>query len=135
VFQLPCLPEASFRARDWDGGLRALRASAQRGTFTKEDYARYREAWAQPGAITGMFNWYRALMRVPLPRPAGGTRVRVPTRILWGCKDIALDAAMAQPSLDRCDEGDLHFFEQATHWVQHDEAAEVNRLIIEWLGM
>ena len=29
--------------------------------FPQSDDPRYREAWAQPGALTAMFNYYRAM--------------------------------------------------------------------------
>jgi len=29
------------------------------GTFSDEDLALYRAAWARPGALTGMLHWYR----------------------------------------------------------------------------
>jgi hypothetical protein len=47
-----------------------------------EDFRRYRDAWAQPGALTAMLNWYRAL-RLPAASPAAA-RVRVPVRLIWG---------------------------------------------------
>jgi pimeloyl-ACP methyl ester carboxylesterase len=34
-----------------------------------------------------------------------------------------------------CDDGELFLFEQATHWVQHDEAAGVSNLILEFLEL
>jgi pimeloyl-ACP methyl ester carboxylesterase len=40
---------------------------------------------------------------------------------------------MVQPSLELCDHGSAVFFEKATHWVQHDEADEVNKKLIEFL--
>jgi pimeloyl-ACP methyl ester carboxylesterase len=53
--------------------------------------------------------------------------------ILWGKNDVALGYEMAQPSVELCDDGKLIFFEKATHWVQHDEADEVNKILIEFL--
>ena len=41
---------------------------------------------------------------------------------------------MARPSIDFCDKGRLVFFEEATHWVQHEETDQVNRLLIEFLN-
>jgi hypothetical protein len=40
---------------------------------------------------------------------------------------------MVQPSIDFCDDGRLAFFEEATHWVQHEEAERVNELIDTFL--
>jgi pimeloyl-ACP methyl ester carboxylesterase len=113
--------------------IRALKGSGRRGTFTGDDIAAYQQAWAQPGAIPAMLNWYRAAVRyqgqsVPLGR------ISVPTLMIWGANDMALSRTMAQPSIDLCDNGRLVFIEEATHWVQHEEPDTVNRLLLEFLG-
>lgn len=130
-FQVPWLPERMIRAGRWRTGLRALRGTSRRGTFTEADLERYREAWAQPGALTGMLNWYRALLRVR-PRRPPGLRVSVPTLLIWGAQDRFLEREMAQPSIDLCDRGRLVMIEEATHWVQHEEPERVNRLLLDF---
>ena len=35
--------------------------------------------------------------------------------------------------MDDCDEGKLLFFPEATHWVQHEEADEVNQHLLEFV--
>jgi pimeloyl-ACP methyl ester carboxylesterase len=132
-FQLPWLPEAGMRAQDWREGVRALRASGQTHTFSDEDIEKYKQAWSQPGAMRAMINWYRAVARYS----SGWTkeqRVSIPTLMLWGKNDVALTHRMAQPSIDLCDDGRLVFFEQATHWVQHDEAEAVNKYLVEFVS-
>ena len=52
--------------------------------------------------------------------------VPVPNLVLWGKDDIALSLEMAQPSLDLCAEGKRVVFDDASHWVQRDCAAQVN---------
>jgi pimeloyl-ACP methyl ester carboxylesterase len=130
-FLLPWLPEHSLRADHWRGLARAMRGSGRMHTFTNGDMKKYREAWSRPGALTAMLNWYRAL---PLNRPllTGKLRTSVPTLILWGLKDAALTQRMARPSVDYCDDGKLILFPDDTHWVQHESADEVNRLLIEF---
>jgi pimeloyl-ACP methyl ester carboxylesterase len=131
AMQPPALPEALLRARDWRWLERALRGSGKLHTFTNAEVAEYKRSWAQPGALTGMLNWYRAAVqyRPALPREL---RVTPPTLMLWGMRDIALSHRMARPSIDYCDDGKLIFFEDASHWVQLDAAEEVNRLLIEF---
>jgi len=131
-FQLPWLPEASMRADNWRGAIRALRGSGRIDTFTNEDIEKYKEAWSQPGAMTAMLNWYRAVLRYQPPIPTDA-RIRVPTLMMWGMKDVALSHRMARPSMDYCDEGNLIFFPEATHWVQLDEAESVNHYLIDFL--
>ncbi len=133
-FQLPGLPEAGLRANDWRGMVRALRGSGKIHTFTNEDIAKYKEAWSQPGALTAMLNWYRAFLRHP-PRITDDMRVQVPTLMLWGTKDFALSYRMARPSIDYCEDGRLIFFPEATHWVQHEEADEVNWHLLEFMRL
>ena len=53
--------------------------------------------------------------------------------MMWGMNDVALSHRMARLSIDYCEDGKLVFFEDATHWVQHDEAESVNQLLIEFL--
>jgi len=130
-FQILRLPEALLRLNNWRGIVRAMQGSSRPGAFTDDDFQRYRSAWSQPGAITAMLNYYRAFVRAfpPMPNP----RVTVPTRMIWGVHDVALSRQMAQPSIDLCDNGELIFIEEATHWVQHDEPERVNRLLVEFL--
>jgi epoxide hydrolase 4 len=131
LFQIPWLPEAGMRAEDWRSAVRALRGSGLIHTFTNEDIEKYKEAWSQPGAITAMINWYRALryqMNVPKQM-----QIRVPTLMMWGMKDVALTHRMARPSMDHVDEGNLILIPDATHWVQLDAAEEVNHYLIDFL--
>ena len=132
-FQLPWLPEKSLSDHGYTHAIRALKGSSRRGTFGDDDIVAYRQAWSQPGALTGMLNWYRAPVR-NRGMGAGLGRIRVPTLMIWGAKDIALSRSMAQPSIDLCDNGRLVFLEEASHWVQHEEPETVNRLLLEFLG-
>jgi pimeloyl-ACP methyl ester carboxylesterase len=128
-FQLPWLPETLLRLGNWRLLASSLRRSGRPGAFTDEDIQKYKEAWLQPGAMTSMLNWYRAAARSQA-EIANGMRVPVRTLILWGVNDPALSRRMARPSLDYCADGNLVFFPDATHWVQHEEAEEVNRQLL-----
>ena len=127
-FQLPVVPEVLVRLGNWSVMARTLRSSSRRGTFSDADIAQYKTAWSQPGAFRAMVNWYRAALQRP---PARNTTIRitVPALLIWGVHDRFLKRDMAQPSIDLCDNGQLVFFENATHWVQHEEADRVTELI------
>jgi pimeloyl-ACP methyl ester carboxylesterase len=129
-FQLPWLPEAVFSAFDFHIGARSLLRSSRQGTFSPEDLAQYRAAWSQPGALTAMLNWYRALFRTRAKFP--DKTVRVPARILWGERDDFLLAEMAHESLRYCTDAELFTFSNATHWLQHEEYVRVSGLLIEF---
>jgi pimeloyl-ACP methyl ester carboxylesterase len=128
-FQIPRLPEQRFSANNFAEGARALTASSRPGTFTPEDLDQYRKAWSNPGTVTAMINWYRAFFRA---RPAlpPDVKVHVPTRILWGRKDMFLLPEMAQESVSFCDSAELTYFDHATHWLQHEEPDAVSAALI-----
>ena len=132
-FQLPWLPERLARLRNWNAAVQSLRLSSHPGTFTDSDLDTYRQAWSQPKAYTSMLNWYRAVLQKPLAPPAS-PRIKVPTLLIWGAQDRYLGREMARPSIDLCDDGRLVFLEGATHWVQHEESDQVNKLIDGFLG-
>ncbi|MBI9044956.1 MAG: alpha/beta hydrolase [Anaerolineaceae bacterium] len=124
-FQIPWLPEAVVRANNWN-----FLISAMPNYFSDQMRDRYRKAWRQPGAITGMINWYRASLR-RMQISAHTPRIEVSTLILWGQQDPHIRYEMAALSLAYCDDGRLETFEDASHWVLMDEPEETSRLISE----
>jgi pimeloyl-ACP methyl ester carboxylesterase len=137
-FQIPFYVEWILRRNNFHNLARMLVGSGRKSTFTQADILEYKKAWSQPGALTGMLNWYRAAVRrgiryafnfKKLPK----RRIHVPTLMLWGKHDVALSYAMVQPSIELCDDGRVVTFDKATHWVQHDEGDEVNKNLIGFL--
>ena len=125
-YQLPILPEIAMKADNW----KFLISAMAKGLST-EQRNRYREAWAQPGAIKSMINWYRNMLRASGSRPARRPAITTPTLVIWGKLDPYISYEMAQPSADLCADGRLVTVENATHWVMMDAPDEVNRLLIE----
>jgi pimeloyl-ACP methyl ester carboxylesterase len=122
AFQVPMLPETIATANNCRVLSRGLTNSSRPGTFSATDLQRYREAWTQPGALTAMINWYRAMGRYR-PRPPR-EQVSVPTLVMWGQQDEFLEPAMAEESLTYCDDGRVVTFPSATHWVLHERPEE-----------
>jgi pimeloyl-ACP methyl ester carboxylesterase len=104
--------------------------SAMPVSLTEQERDRYREAWAQPYAMTAMINWYRASLR-RLRGSSMSPNIQSPTLIIWGQQDPHLSYEMASLSLDFCADDRLVTFEDATHWVLHDKPEEVSQLMIE----
>lgn len=131
-FQLPRVPELVLGASGFRGLRAMLRGSAHKGTFPPQVLDQYVEAWSHPGSLTAMLNYYRALRKRGLPSEPG--RIRVPTLILWGDKDVALETQVAEAALKACDDGRLEIIPDATHWVHLEEPDRVNASIAEFMG-
>ena len=129
VFQVPRLAEALLGADDFRILRRGLTRSSPPGTFTDADLRRYVEAWAQPGALTAMLGWYRALRLGGAPLP----RIEAETLVIWGVHDRFLDRRLADAALARCRSARVDF-RAAGHWVQAEDAEAVNVALIAFLA-
>lgn len=132
LFQIPRLTEYMFRRKDYSMGVRALHTTVRKGIFSPEEIELYRDAWARPGAVTGMVNWYRAARSEVLTRDEG-YMIDVPTLLIWGEQDIALDRSLAAPSIGRCTRGRVEYLPEASHWVMQDAPQRVNELLLDFL--
>ena len=131
-----------------------LKRAVLGGKASQADEDAYVEAWSQPGALTGGLNYYRASGVGPPPSSASSSGappaaaaatantlsaapmmiVRVPTLVIWGEKDTALltgnlnglDQVVPKLTVKRIPDG--------THWIPREKAADVNRLIREFLS-
>lgn len=106
----------------------------------------YRNAWAQPGALTGAVNYYRASPLYPPTAPEDMSRLKgilaldrkmfevgVRTLVIWG----ELDEALLIGNLNGVEEYvprlTVRRIPDGTHWVVHEQSDRVNRLIREFL--
>jgi pimeloyl-ACP methyl ester carboxylesterase len=135
-FQVPWLPEAVWRAGDfrllrWVFRTDPLRPDA----FTAEDIARYVDALAQPGALTGALNYYRALVRRnPLRARAALRPITAPVLVIWGERDRALGPELAAPPPAWVPRARLVRLPDASHWVQNDRPERVNALLLDFFA-
>ena len=129
-FQLPFAPEMALGAANHTVLAGALKSSSRPGTFSDEEIEVYRSAWSQPGAMTAMLGWYRALPALPRRE---ARRIAVPTQIVWGDQDTALDASLAEDCATLCDDVRVDHIADATHWVHHERPDEVNRVLATFL--
>jgi pimeloyl-ACP methyl ester carboxylesterase len=131
-FQFPWLPEAALRAGRFTMLDRVMRTDPVRGdAFSVEDIRRYKRAMNQPGALTAMINYYRALFRRS-PREAmqEPPLIDCPTLLIWGEQDRYLGVPLIE-GLEKWVPGiRVERIPEASHWVQIDAPARVNELML-----
>jgi pimeloyl-ACP methyl ester carboxylesterase len=112
--------------------------------FTAADRAAYLKAWAQPGALTGSLNWYRASPLVPSTADDPGAArltldpkdfmVRVPTLVIHGERDIALLTGLLD-GLEQCvPQLEIERIPEASHWVMEEVPERVNQRMRAFLA-
>jgi pimeloyl-ACP methyl ester carboxylesterase len=131
-FQLPWLPEAALGSFDFAGLKMLVQRSAPPGVFEPGALDHYAAAWAHPGSLTAMLNYYRAMRE--RPRHDEPARITPPTLILWAGADMFLERHVAEACLALCDHGQLVVVEGASHWLHLERPGQVNVRILDWLG-
>jgi epoxide hydrolase 4 len=132
ALRIPWLPEFLIRLGGYSGLTKALTSAARKDAFTPEILAQYKTAWQQPGALTAMINWYRAVTSDDLAMPAARS-LTVPTLILWGDKDIYVGPKLAEACAALCSDARVVHFPQAGHWLPHDEREAVIAELLRFL--
>jgi epoxide hydrolase 4 len=133
-FAVPELPEAVVHANHWHF-FRHFLHDAQ-PAYTPEEMERYIEAWSQPGAATGMINYYRSSVRQSQKKAEAALRpIQAPTLVIWGQRDDYLRPELAEPEHDDVPNLDrVERLPDASHWVHHDDAERVTRLLIDFFA-
>lgn len=129
-FQIPKLPELLMPLMNFRQLKKSLIDSSNSNSFDNKTLSQLTTAWRQPGATRGMLNWYRAALRRPVI--ADNLNISCPVRILWGENDIALSKEMAQLSTQYCDNAELTYYPDGTHWLTHDHPKRVAKEIIRF---
>jgi len=133
-FAVPELPEAVVHANNWHF-FRHFLHDAQ-PAYTPQEMDRYVEAWSQPGAATGMINYYRSSVRQSQKKAEAALRpIKAPTLVIWGQRDEYLRPELAEPEHDDVPNLDrVERLPDASHWVHHDQAERVTRLLIDFFA-
>jgi len=132
LFQLPWLPEKLLTANDARGAFRDSAIDKRR--FPRADLDVYARAAQTPGAMTAMVNWYRAAARHrTLTSDEAYPTIEVPTLLIWGEADVALDIATTEGTADHVRDFTLRRLPGVSHWVQQEAPEAVNLLLREWL--
>jgi pimeloyl-ACP methyl ester carboxylesterase len=155
-FQIPWLPETLLGLNHAAAVGRAFRDSViVHDAITDEDLRVLRDAASRPGALRSGINYYRAIMRKQFRADAPGwlrrlvgwtdesaprtvadwPRITAPTLLVWGEQDVALRRELTygmEPLFDAPFR--IHYIPESGHWVQQEQAALVNELLLEHLA-
>jgi epoxide hydrolase 4 len=136
-------PEEMLTANDFsmmDDIMR--RIGGRDAVLSDADKTIYHEAWAQPGALRGGLNYYRAA-RMGEQVAAGGVpeeyatkitsqTVEVPTLVIWGESDTALLPSLTRGLSEWVPRLRVELVPGAGHWVPYERSDRVNSLIREF---
>ncbi|MFX1457338.1 MAG: alpha/beta fold hydrolase [Promethearchaeota archaeon] len=113
--------------------------------FDDDDRQIYKEAWSQPGAITGGLNYYRAGgLRPPSQGEditelaseqleANPVMIKMPTLVIWGEKDTALTVHNLEDLDEFVPDLIIKRIPEGSHWVINEQPDKINSLIREFL--
>jgi epoxide hydrolase 4 len=138
-------PEELFAANDFalmDDLV--VRIGGEGAALSDAERAVYHEAWAQPGALRGGLNYYRAA-RMGEQVAAGGVpeeyarkltsqTVEVPTLVIWGENDAALLPSLTRGLSEWVPRLRVEIVPDAGHWVPYERPDVVNGLIRDFVA-
>jgi pimeloyl-ACP methyl ester carboxylesterase len=128
VFQVPRLPEWIASK---PGGL--LASMLRRSGMSQEDVARFRAEIVDYGALPGGLAWYRALPM--FDRSLLGTRVTVPTTMVWSDGDDFVDRAGVDRTERYVDAPyELVVLDGVSHWMTTQEPEACADAILARVG-
>lgn len=129
-FQIPKLPEKTL-ARDNNHMLRTIFKKEPKEPFSDQEVQVYLKAFEQKETLSAAINYYRAMFRRSTEtKKAQMRKIEQPVLILFGDLDPHLSKDLADPLPEWVPDTEIHHYDDATHWIQHDKPAEVgNRLI------
>lgn len=134
--------EEKLARHDFAWLAQALWGAGSRWRPPEAERMQYRKAWAQPGALTGAVNYYRASPLYPPATPEDMSRlqgilaldkkmfeVRVRTLVIWGELDEALLIGNLNGLEDYVPRLTVRRIADGTHWVVHEQPERVNGFI------
>ncbi|QRN93437.1 alpha/beta hydrolase [Archangium violaceum] len=117
--------------RDWSPGWK----------WPEEEMAALKKTFRQPGVLQAALGYYRAIYALWSPtnwrtHKLMQSTVRVPTLALTGAKDGCMDTRLFDDMRKEDFPAGLRIerLQDAGHFLHQEKPAEINRLLVEWLG-
>lgn len=137
-FQKPEIPEKTLSENNYEK-LKAMYLNISSNHKTQKEFwneailEKYVDALRIP-ALTCGINYYRAAFQYPIRAKQRRKKVKAPTLVIWGEKDIALGKELTHhfPGIV---EGpySIKFIPKIGHWVQVEASELVNEYILEFI--
>ena len=122
---------------------KALGAEGDLAKLSEAEREAYVEEWSEPGALTGMINWYRAAdivvpepgekARLPLWTHLPFPKVKVPTLVVWAMADKALLPVQLEGLDELVEELRIVTVPGAPHFVTWDRPEAVTAAIRDFM--
>jgi pimeloyl-ACP methyl ester carboxylesterase len=136
-FQIPWLPEMLLGRHGARAIGEMMRTSAVDKTrFDAATCEVYRRNAAQPGALTAMINYYRALVLgggLARQKALGYPVIQTKTLMIWGEDDLALTKETTYGTEDFVRDLTIRYLPRVSHWVQQEQPEIVNAMIRAFL--
>lgn len=133
-FQIPWLPEFSLTRNGAKAvGQAFLGMAVDKSRFPDSVLDHYRANARKPGAMTAMINYYRAAWRARDRMAPAQNTVEVPTLIVWGEEDSALEASLVPGTERYVPDLTVRYLPGVSHWVQQEAPETVNAMLEAWL--
>ncbi|MFX1426049.1 MAG: alpha/beta fold hydrolase [Promethearchaeota archaeon] len=113
--------------------------------FNEDDRQIYRNAWTQPGALTGGLNYYRAGGLRPVSQgediselagrgmEINRVMINIPTLVIWAEKDTALTVHNLEGLDEFIPDLTIKRIPDGSHWVINEQPDKINSLIRDFL--
>ncbi|KAL5486624.1 hypothetical protein EMCRGX_G019128 [Ephydatia muelleri] len=136
TFQLPWLPEFAIRLHDYQAIYDSFQGKKtgvhNKASFPPSLVEAYKYVFSKPGALTGPINYYRSVFTRPSRLPS--KPLEMPTLLIWGDDDAALDKKMADMHTSVVSNLTVKHISNCSHWVQQDTPEAVNHYMREFLS-
>jgi pimeloyl-ACP methyl ester carboxylesterase len=133
LFQIPVLSEFLIQLGDYKALEMAFSGMAiRKSAFTEEDLNIYKDALAKRGVLTAALSYYRNVFQQGLTEQSW-EMLDVPTLIIWGEEDIALDKELTYGLNKYIRDLQIRYISNCSHWVQQEQPELVKQYIREFL--
>ncbi|MFK7865268.1 MAG: alpha/beta fold hydrolase [Pseudohongiellaceae bacterium] len=102
--------------------------------FMSNEIMNYFTETYEATGFTGGLNWYRAAGKIGAILADAPSRIEVPSLYIGAENDVILPPSSADGMEDFIPDLEKYTVMDSGHWTQQEKPAQVNRVLLEWLG-